>query len=311
MTLLKWPNELDADALFARVCRPVRARLAEARAAVQGAESPREALERAVARGLCPEDWLDSPSAGGRAFGGKPHSPKRIPRSIETVTALVSDVDGVLAAEELAREFVRRARGITPIASPDLPVFWRDKGGQKLRKTGISPVGRPVFPLALWGFHDSQFDFRVIDKTLVEIDPPPKEPPRTGLRGLFDAVRDALRPVNPYERLTKHVTTWNELGFRAMRDHGVACQQAIDHHRRAWFCAVLAYRGGTLRGLMREGWQVDGVSAELADRDLATLPNVFEPLAKLWSTGYAPFVIDSERVELQLPSIEVDVSARP
>ncbi|MBL8682335.1 MAG: hypothetical protein JNK05_24415 [Myxococcales bacterium] len=308
MTLLKWPQELDADALFARVCRPVRARLAEARDAARDAESPREALERAVARGLCPEDWLDSRAAGGRAFGGKPHSPKRIPASIETVTALVADVDGVLAAEELAREFVRRARGLAAVARPELPVFWRDRGGQKLRQRGVLPVGRGLFPAELSVFHDVQFDFRVVDEMLVAIDPPEKSPQRSGLRGLFDSVREALRPVNPYQRRTKHCTQWNELSYRAMRDHGMACQQAIDHHRRAWFCAVLASRGGTIRDLARDRILANGVSDQLAALDLATLPNVFEPLAKLWSTGYAPFAINAERIELQLPSSEDDAS---
>jgi len=311
MTLLNWPKELDADALFARVFRPERARLAEAMAVTEGAESPREALERAVARGLCPEDWLDTSSLRGRAFGGKVHSPRRIPQLIETVTALASDAEGVLAAEELAREFLRRAGRMTTVASPEAPLFWRERGGQKLRRRGIFPEGRSVFPPALMLFHDVQFDYRDVDKLLVARDPPPPSPQPTGLRGLLATVRKAFQPQSPYRRPTPHIDEWNGLANRASREHGVGCAQAIDHHRRAWFCAVLGGEKRTLRDLFPNSTLLVAYRREVLDASLSTLPNVFEPLARLWWTGYALRVVNFERIELQLPRLEEGDVARP
>lgn len=299
MSMLKWPKELDARALCARVFRPTRAKLEEARAATDGAESPREGLERAVARGLCPEDWLDSPPNGGRAFGGKAHSPKRIPQWIETVTALASDAEGVLAAEELARDFLRRASRVTKIAPPDAPVFWRERGGEKVHREGAFPVGRAPLPMDLLALHDVEFDFRVVDALLVAADPP-------SARSLKKWRRDVERPTSNYLRPTKHITAWNVLAHRALNDGGVACSQAIEHHRQAWFCAVLATDPRKIRELLRNPASTTVVGDALADVDCAALPNIFAPLATLWWTGYAMRSADDERIELQLPSLLFD-----
>ncbi|MBL8682337.1 MAG: hypothetical protein JNK05_24425 [Myxococcales bacterium] len=301
MTPLKWPKELDAEALFSKVFRPTRAKLDEARAATVGAESPREALERVVARGLCPDDWLDSPTQAGRAFGGKAHSPRRIPQLIETVTALASDVEGVLAAEELAREFLRRAGRVTKIAPANAPVFWRERGGEKVHREGAFPIGRAPLPLDLMALHDVEFDDRLVDALLVAADPPSPH-------ALKKWRLDVARPASNYLRPTKHIAGWNSLAQRALRERGVACLQAIEHHRRAWFCAVLATDRRTLREQLRSFASTAVVGDVLAGVDFAALPNIFEPLAKLWWTGYALRVADDERIEIQLPSLDFDAA---
>ncbi len=103
---------VDASAVGSRLASPPRPKLAEARAAVEGATSGAEAWQRLFERGLIPEALYRSPA---RRFavanterttstaGSDRLELHAAPATIEAAVTLASDAAGVLEAERLAR----------------------------------------------------------------------------------------------------------------------------------------------------------------------------------------------------------------
>jgi hypothetical protein len=302
MSILQWPKELDVDGLHARVCRPERPRLTEAREALSGILDAREALECAVANGLCPMDWIDSPA---RAWGGKPHSPRKKPHAVATVIAMTSDARGILEAESLAREFLARAQVWTTIAPADNPIYWNEKSGP-LRQRGVRPNARPAMPAELMSFATRAIPPSNLARVLAALAPPPsaepQPPKRTGLRGLLDSALAAFRTTDA-QRAPDHIPAWSRAANDAWRrGNELAPLQAIEDHWHAWQYAAIAHADLSLEEVY--GREVPGIDPEIARTSLAELPNPIEPLAELWRTGYALHFANAKQLELHLPPLE-------
>lgn len=99
-------------ALGRRVLRPERARLVEARGAIEGVIDPRAAWETLSARGLVPEGELYAKHRAFRRAEG-PWAP--CPPTPYDAALVASDSAAMRTAEELAREFLEAARplGVT------------------------------------------------------------------------------------------------------------------------------------------------------------------------------------------------------
>ncbi len=136
--------QAEADAvrsLGERFLRPDRPREAEVRAAVGKTRDRAQVWERLIARGLIPEDWLDTPT---RRFVLEPYpkdeytryDPKSgryvlrapnqsaIPSSVEAIVTVASDPLGVTTAEAYAQELVARYRALADVC-PFGGVLWR------------------------------------------------------------------------------------------------------------------------------------------------------------------------------------------
>jgi hypothetical protein len=125
----------DLDALAARVLRPDRAALVDARAAAAGIVEPRDAWITLARRGFVPSDWIDAPSrrfvVASRSskvlasdHGARERSAGCIvqahPARAADAIVLAASATSVSAAEGHAREAARRI-GV----SPAVPVLWR------------------------------------------------------------------------------------------------------------------------------------------------------------------------------------------
>jgi hypothetical protein len=294
--MLRWPETLDLAALAARVCAPDRAQLSRAREALAGIVAPREALECAVANGLCPVDWLDSDA---RAFGGKLFSPRRVPHSVDTVLALVSDVAGVTTAEALAREAVVRAAAWSPLIRTDGPVYWKQSRGDR-RPLGVRSNGRPPLPTMLPLFAVGQTRTDVWQRVIDAIETPAPAQPRLGLLARF--TRALLgAPQTQRNQVVDRFAAWG-LAFSRCATN-LALRQALEDHQRAWAHAAFANAGLRIVDVLDRNYR-GGLVEDALERPLASLPNFFEPLAQLWWTGYALDHMDLASIHLHLPSIE-------
>jgi hypothetical protein len=294
--MLRWPESLDLAALAERVCRPERAQQSRAREALTGIVAPREALECAAANGLCPVDWIDSDA---RAFGGKPFSPRRVPHSVDTVLALVSDVPGVTTAEELAREAVVRAAAWSPLVRTNGPVYWKQARSDP-RALGARSGGRPALPTMLPQFAVGQTRTDVWQRALDAIETPATAPPRLGLFARF--TRALLGTTQEQRaRLGSRFSAWGVALSQCGQD--LALRQAIEDHQRAWAHAAFANAGLRIVDVLAQNYR-GGIAEDALETPLASLPNYFEALAQLWWTGYALDYMDLAAIHLHLPSIE-------
>lgn len=124
--------------LRARVTRPLRERLADVDAALEGVLDPREAWEIVASRGLVPPAWIDAPERGfasaetcARCEGDGAKGPRTCsdcegfglassdlsspPNSLDAVRALAADVRTIERAEALAREVLSRLHAEAPM----------------------------------------------------------------------------------------------------------------------------------------------------------------------------------------------------
>ncbi|MBL8678380.1 MAG: hypothetical protein JNK05_04410 [Myxococcales bacterium] len=300
MSLLAWPQELDVESLFARVCQPKREQLDAVSSAVEGVEDPREALERLAARSMVPMEWVESRA---RAFGGDARSPQVVPKTVAGVVALAADVPGVLASEALAREFLVRARAWCELPTPEAPIFWK-LDAERPRWLGARTTKGPAFPPgisalfehALSGAQLALLREELADRS-VESEREP-EPERRG--GFWDGVRRIFSRSFPTPP-PGPIPLWNQLSSLAVSRGGRALEEAIEDHRNAWLFATLARTG---RAVPESIVGSTRVRSALAATPLRALDNYFEPLAALWWTGYAVHSVTAERVELVCPAFE-------
>jgi|LNFM01.1.fsa_nt_gb hypothetical protein len=294
--MLRWPITLDVDALALRVLTPARPQLARATAALEGIVAPREALECAVAHGLCPSEWINDEA---RAFGGEPPSITRVPYQVHAVLAMVSDPIGLVTAEELAREAHRRALKWTTHTSTTRTVFWKISRTERLTK-GVRTENMREVPFEIplfspYSVRDSLWETAMVK---VGLESFPNEPARGVLSRLLR--RATGRWSYEQELRIYWLSRWGEAA--AERRASRALSQAIEDHRRAWAHAILANAGARLRDVQPAKLIGSPVSGDVF---LADLPNVFEPLAQLWWTGYAPHYVHIGRIGLHLPRIEL------
>ncbi len=130
-TLMSDELTLTDRELTARVFKPERSKLDEARAVVRGIDDPAEAWETFAARGFVPSEWLADgervfaederpPALAPRGFNDQPTydavrayleaGPRLcdVPPTVLSACSLACDVTGVSTAERVAREAVRR-----------------------------------------------------------------------------------------------------------------------------------------------------------------------------------------------------------
>lgn len=291
--------ELDVEGLRARVLRPARPRLAEAREALRDVVAPREALELAAAKELCPMSWLDDPL---RAFGGQPHSPRRVPHGVDAVIAMVSDSDGIVAAETLAREAHHRVAQWSRYTVPQQLVYWKvakrslHDGGTRSTNQGPLPNGVPTFSVYVV---DNRYWRDAMAK--VGLESFPSEP----RRGALARFARRLIGADSYEDQLR--TYWLAQWATALADRrwSVAMRQAVEDHQFAWAYALFANAGYCVSDVLPESLRV-AIDRGLQDRKLSTLPNVFEPLAQLWWTGYALHIMNFGQIELHLPALDAE-----
>ncbi|MFY0533445.1 hypothetical protein [Nannocystis pusilla] len=156
---------IDLEALAARVMRPDRPALADARAAVAGLVDPREAWLALARRGLIPPDWLD---ASSRRFAAPSRTSKRDesrsqlrlagltalvhPARVDDAITVAASARTIALAEAHSRE---AARSIG--AAPDVPVVWR--------------IAARWNPTAIrWRRIENDHDFHILPPIFVRLD---------------------------------------------------------------------------------------------------------------------------------------------
>jgi hypothetical protein len=124
-------QSIDVASLASHLGHPRRPRLAEARAAVQGAASGEHAWHQLYERGLLPGELLQS---AGRLFavvnteirptavGGNALDLRGAPATVDAAVTLASDAAAMLEAEQLAR--MLRSRLLAWGAKPAGQVYW-------------------------------------------------------------------------------------------------------------------------------------------------------------------------------------------
>lgn len=290
---------LDLEALRARVLRPARPQLERAREALAGVQGPREALELAAGHGLCPLEWIED---AGRAFGGKPHSPRRVPHSVDAVLAMVSDPSGLVEAETLAREAHHRAARWSRYVVPQSLVYWK-VARESLAQKGVRTANQSLVPLIVPSFSIYSVDERVWQQAMakVELASFPYEPSR----GWFARLARRLTGEGSYE--SQKCTYWRGEWAKALADArwSTAMRQAVEDHQQAWAYALFCEAGLRLSDVVPEGLRT-AIDRERHDVLLSSLPNVFEPLAQLWWTGYATHYMNFGQIELHLPPLALE-----
>jgi len=290
---------LELEALQERVLRPKRPQLERAREVLAGVHAPREALELAAGNGLCPLEWIEDP---GRAFGGKSHSPRRVPHGVDAVLAMVSDPEGVVEAETLLREAHHRAARWSKYIVPQSLVYWK-VAGPAIARRGVRTANRSAVPIGVPSFSIYTVEPRVWQDAMakVELESFPYEPSR----GWFARFARRLIGESSYE--SQKCTYWRGEWARALADArwSLAMRQAVEDHQQAWAYALFAEAGYRLGDVVPQSLFV-AIDGARRDELLSSLPNVYEPVAQLWWTGYATHYMDFGHIELHLPPLELE-----
>ncbi|PCC68737.1 hypothetical protein SAMN02745121_07434 [Nannocystis exedens] len=156
---------IDLEALAARVMRPERPALADARAAVAGLVDPRGAWLALAHRGSIPSDWIDAPSRrfAARSRKREPDEPTRQvrlaglhvlphPARVDDAITVAASARSIGVAEAHAREAARRIG-----AAPDVPVVWRIAA--RWNPTGLR-----------WRRMKNDYDFHILPPAFVRIE---------------------------------------------------------------------------------------------------------------------------------------------
>lgn len=262
----RYIDEREAEVLGSRVLRPRRARWREARAAVEGLSDPREAWEVLATRELIPAGWLEAPERTFRN-GWKKHYPP----SVEAARALGADADGVMAAEALLREFARRLQAFDPRVEPDAPVRWWFVPPS--RNTGDLDIDARPWSIGRYARIAVEQDLGLVEVPVTD---------RTSDALVKGATAGAGRAlIDPRRGPTKGLEVVSYFVYAAMR--AVWSSRGFTRAARE---AVAVPRGGIKTAAGALGRDLGGVS-------FAELPDVFDPLLRLWATGYAPGELDA------------------
>lgn len=270
----RFPDEGDARRLGSRLLRPRRARLKEARAALAGVTDPREAWEALASREIVPLSWV---GATGRTFrnGWK----RAYPPTVDAALMLGSDAEGVLTAEELVRECAARLRELGYPTNPDGPVQW-----------WVVPPSRNTRELAVDGawWQLGRFARESVNQMLGLKNVPPDDRTSTALFGAASEGRtlvDPRRGPSPGAEVLGHFVDAAMRALWSTRAWYLAARDGVTLPARpAASDEAPLPRDATVEEVTRGGsW---------AGRAIGEAPDPFDPLLRLWATGYAPGSLD-------------------
>ncbi len=269
------------------VCRPRRARLSEATSVVigrrkgsfespsvafdtigpSGIVEPRAAWEAMYSAGLIPASWIEAPDrmfacyfCNGNPSGTPTHYPcpkcvgnwgSAYPTSLAQCVAFAADVEGVLAAEQLAREAIQRL--IPWKVDRPTQVVWDAISADPNKPVPLDEDSPLVLQIGAELRMAMRLDVKFIDTN--EMGNAPKN----------------LTPAWESHRMKVLAAAW---------ERGVAAN-------------------GSIRALYDYGQEIVN-KRFLWMRDL---PNPYEPLAKLWETGYVLNSIDDRSICLSMPDL--------
>lgn len=248
--------------------RPRQPRLAEARAAVAACTRSRmAALEALAVRGLIPMDWVGDPARRFRR-GRRWAEPIKSAHAV----ALAADPEGVLAAEQLARDYARRLRYFGAPALDPAAVVW---------------TFRALKLYARRSSRDDAFFARryhrvadLLDDVSGQTDPLFTELP--GGRRVVRRYSAGGWPV--YETSVLFTDIRQSARLRAARASGLEFETRVIPER--WWTLPPAEQARRTRV---ESCRFDA------------LPDPFEPLLAIWRLGYALGPFDGDAVELIAP----------
>lgn len=300
------PTERDVMLLGSRVLRPSRPRLKAVRAALAGLTDTREAWEVLSARDLLPMSWLDD-----RARRFRKGRDKVWPPSMSAVMTFASDPDGVMRAEELAREVVRRSAQLGFLVCPTPTVSWWFLDVTK--PTVYSRRMSDVFGTL------GNFGRIYVGQSYDETPPSSDRLSRTlgdavkkaHPEGYFDGVGQQPWQESWLAWVLRYVLrdAWNLRGWRQAVRAGVRIpERPEDFAERAEANddenVPDVFEGDwDNRDPNRRSFETIAWSAGWSDVLLSELPDVFAPLWALWETGYV--LGDFTGQEIVLHAIEV------
>ncbi len=212
-------------------------------------------------RDLIPAQWLEASERTFRNGWSKVYPP-----TVEAARALGSDVEGVTTAEALVRECARRLHELDDRVNPEAPVRWwfvapKSNTGPLVTDAGWWNLGR--FARMATDQDLGLANVPVTDRTADALL-------RGATEGAGRALIDPRRAPSPDVPVVSHFVSaamravWASRGWvRAVREGVVVPRDGI----------------ATPQGVLARRW--GGAS-------LAELPDVFDPLLRLWATGYAP-----------------------
>jgi hypothetical protein len=274
-----FPDAADAERLGARVLRPARPRLKEARAAVAGVRDPREAWEALAARDLIPMAWV-----GGAARTFRNGWKRSAPPTVDAAVMLGADAAGAATAEELVRECAFRLRELGYAAAPDAPVRWWfvpptrntldlrvDAAWWQLGRFARDAAGQS-FGLGAVPVEDRTSDALYRGAVAGRSFPDPRDAPPVGTDVVSHFTLEAMRAL------------WSTRGWYLGARDGVVLPPPRDAGEYTPSYSRLQPRGATID---------DGsAGGPWSSRPIAAAPDPFDPLLRLWATGYAPGCLD-------------------
>lgn len=252
-----------------RLGRPRRPRLDAARAAVAGcARSRLAALEALASRGVVPEGWVGDPA---RRFRTGPRWAE--PLKSSHAVALAADPEGVLAAEALARDYVRRLRYYDAPALDPPAVLWTFRAPRLYARRRNT-----------WGFFARRYaglDARLRDMLW-------------GSELPLDAVPLARRPRGADRSIYTRETSVLFADLRQYALLGVARSRGL---------------GVTTTRVPERWWTLPAAEQQrqtrVEFRRFEELPDPFEPLLAIWRLGYALGPFDRDAIELVAPPADL------
>ncbi len=270
----RFPDERDAQQLGSRLLRPRRARLKEARTALAGVTEPREAWEALASREIVPLSWV---GASERTF--RNGWMRMYPPTVEAALMLGSDAEGVLTAEALVRECAARLAELGYPTTPAAPVQW-----------WMVPPSRNTRALQVDGvwWELGRFARASVNQLVWLKNVPPEDRTSTALfRGASEGrtLVDPRRGPSPGAEVVGHFVDAAMRSLWSARAWYLAARDGILlPARRAWGDEAPPARDASVEGVTRDGaW---------AGRAIGEAPDPFDPLLRLWATGYAPGSLD-------------------
>lgn len=183
--------------------------------------------------------------------------------------------------------------------SRDAPVFW--EADTLASSDGCHPT-QPILPRALDVLSPGSYRFTIVTRVFAKLGEhhAARASPTTP-NAIRSLVARMIRRLEPREPAPPYDSQWAALLYnRVEPSRQTAWHRALEEHRRAWYFAIVAWAGETLASSL-EPRALQWIPEPLRTVSLSTVPNPFEPLAKLWNTGYALRRASEESIALFLP----------
>ncbi len=276
------PDERAAQILGSRVMRPTRAQLKKARAAAAHLKDPREAWEVLATAGLIPESWVGSKERLFRGGWGK-----AAPPSVEAAVLFAADAPNVARAEELARECAHRLRALG-YAAPVAPVRWHViSPAGNASSLAVEPAWWELGAAARALLGPAFANVRYVPQTDRTSD------------ALFRGASEGRALTDPRLATTRGAELLSRMVDEAMRALWAARGWYLAARERAVVRDTEPARDDApddddawLRPPPRPSAWRRASEAGWTGREVAELPDPFDPLLQLWGTGYAPGAFD-------------------